>query len=47
VALTDEERYAYNRLMLALSITGSKLKLVRDTIDQIETGKSANAPNDR
>jgi hypothetical protein len=47
VALTDEEKYAYNQLMLALSITGSKLKLVRDTIDQIETGKSANAPNDR
>lgn len=32
-ALTKEEKYAYDRLMLALSITGSKLKIVRDTID--------------
>lgn len=32
-ALTREEQYAYDRLMLALSITGSKLKIVRDTID--------------
>jgi hypothetical protein len=32
-ALTAEERYAYRQLMLALSITGSKLKIVQDTID--------------
>ena len=32
-ALTNEERFAYRQLMLALSITGSKLKIVQDTID--------------
>lgn len=32
-ALTPEERYAYRQLMLALSISSSKLKIVRDTID--------------
>jgi len=32
--LTRDERYAYDRLMLALSITGSKLKVVQDTIDR-------------
>ncbi len=30
--LTEEEIYAYNRLVLALSITGDKLNLVRDKI---------------
>lgn len=39
--LTSEEKYAYNQLMLALSITGSKLRLVSDKID---TGKE-NAVN--
>jgi len=34
--LTAEEKYAYNQLMLALSITGSKLKIVKDKIDGIE-----------
>ena len=34
--LTKEETYAYNQLMLALSITGSKLKLVKDKIDRTE-----------
>ena len=34
--LTAEERYAYDQLMLALSITGSKLKLVKDAVDGIE-----------
>lgn len=34
--LTAEEQYAYNQLMLALSITGSKLKIVKDKIDGIE-----------
>jgi hypothetical protein len=33
VALSKEEKYAYDQLMLALSITGSKLKLVSDRID--------------
>jgi hypothetical protein len=32
--LTKEEKFAYDRLMLALSITGSKLKVVQDTIDR-------------
>src|SRR4030095_8580034 len=32
--LTKEEKYAYNRLMFALSIAGSKLRVVRDTIDR-------------
>lgn len=31
-ALTAEEKYAYDQLMLALSITGSKLKIVQDKI---------------
>ncbi|HQZ98272.1 MAG TPA: hypothetical protein PLP21_18275 [Pyrinomonadaceae bacterium] len=34
--LTSEERFAYNQLMLALSITGSKLKVVSDTINRAE-----------
>ena len=33
VKFTNEEKYAYGQLMLALSITGSKLKMVRDTIN--------------
>lgn len=32
VAVTKEEADAYNKLMLALSITGSKLKIVKDTV---------------
>lgn len=32
--LTTEEKYAYDRLMLALSIAGTKLKVVQDTIDR-------------
>lgn len=36
VKLTEEEKYAYEQLMLALSITGSKLKLVRDKVEGIE-----------
>ena len=34
--LTAEEKYAFERLMLALSITGSKLRIVKDKIDGIE-----------
>lgn len=33
VKLTEEEEYAYDQLKLALSITGSKLKLIRDKVD--------------
>lgn len=36
VKLTEEEKYAYEQLMLALSITGSKLKLVKDKVQGIE-----------
>jgi hypothetical protein len=32
-ALTEEEKYAYRQLMLALTISGSKLKIVKDTIN--------------
>jgi hypothetical protein len=32
--LTKEERYAYDRLMYALAITGSKLKMVQDSVDR-------------
>jgi hypothetical protein len=44
-ALTTEERHAYQQLMLALSITSSKLKIVQDTIDgtastENDTGKN-------
>ena len=31
--LTSEEKYAYDRLMLALSITGTKLRIVQETVD--------------
>jgi len=34
--LTAEEKYAYDQLMLALSITSSKLKIVKDTVSQID-----------
>ena len=34
--LTAEERYAYNQLMLALSITGAQLKIVKDKVQGIE-----------
>jgi hypothetical protein len=36
VKLTTDEKYAYDQLMLALSITSSKLRLVTDKIDAIE-----------
>ena len=36
VELTKEEKYAYEQLMLALSITGSKLRLVTDKIEGTE-----------
>ncbi|MEZ5427922.1 MAG: hypothetical protein R2747_16750 [Pyrinomonadaceae bacterium] len=39
VPLTEEEKYAYNQLMLALSITSSKLKMVRDKVEGSESQK--------
>jgi hypothetical protein len=35
-SLTKEEKYAYDQLMLALSITSSKLKIVKDKIEGME-----------
>lgn len=37
VKLTREEKYAYDQLMLALSITSAKLGLVKDKIAGVET----------
>jgi hypothetical protein len=34
--VTKEEQFAYDQLMLALSITGSKLKIVKDKVDGSE-----------
>ncbi|HEY8559820.1 MAG TPA: hypothetical protein VIL74_05410 [Pyrinomonadaceae bacterium] len=39
--LTAEEKYAYNQLMLALSITGSQLKIVKDKVQGIEDKNAA------
>lgn len=39
-ALTREEKYAYDRLMLALSITGSKLRMVQDKVNGLEVEKT-------
>jgi hypothetical protein len=36
VVLTDEEKHAYDQLMLALSITSSKLKIVKDKVNGVE-----------
>ncbi len=36
VRLTEEEKYAYDQLMLALSITSSKLNMVKQTVDGAE-----------
>jgi hypothetical protein len=36
VRLTKEEQYAYNQLMIALSFTSSKLKLVKDKVEGME-----------
>lgn len=45
--LTSQEKYAYGQLMLALSITSSKLKIVQDTINGIENKESAATKNER
>lgn len=37
VELTRQEKYAYDQLMVALYITGTKLKVVQDTINWNET----------
>lgn len=38
--LTKQEKYAYDQLMVALWITGSKLKVVQDTIDRVDDEKA-------
>ena len=38
VRLTKEEKFAYDQLMLALSITSSKFKLVKDKVEGVEMG---------
>lgn len=40
-ALTEEERYAYGQLMLALSISSEKLKVVQDAINGAEPNKDS------
>ena len=45
--LTRRERYAYERLMLALAISSSKLKLVKDAIDGVEATDNSRRQNDR
>ena len=47
VVLTKEEKQAYDQLMLALSIAGSKLKVVHDTIQGIEDPESPDARDER
>ena len=46
-ALTDEEKYAYRQLMLALSISSSKLKIVQDTINGSEETGFPGSTNQR
>lgn len=46
-ALTDEEKYAYRQLMLALSISSSKLKIVQDTINGNENIERTSSTNQR
>jgi len=41
IQLTAEEKNAYDQLMLALSITSSKLKIVKDTVSQINKPNTA------
>ncbi len=41
VRLTEEEKYAYEQLMLALSITSSKLKIVKEKVESAENQPTA------
>ena len=41
VKLTKEEKYAYDQLMLALSITSSKFKMVKDKVESVEEQNAA------
>ena len=46
-SLTAQERYAYNQLMLALSISSSKLKIVQDAVNGVEDTVSNKKENNR
>ncbi|HEX6124935.1 MAG TPA: hypothetical protein VFZ23_06125 [Pyrinomonadaceae bacterium] len=46
-ALTKEERYAYQQLMLALSISSSKLKIVQNAINGVEDADNSPLQNNR
>ena len=43
VKLTKEEKYAYSQLMLALSITSSKFKMVKDKVENVEEENAVRA----
>lgn len=47
VTLTKQEQYAYDQLRVALYITGSKLKVVQDTIDRVDEKKSDDARDEK
>jgi hypothetical protein len=46
VVLTAEEKYAYDRLMLALSISSSQMKIARDAINGVDESDTR-TPNNR
>lgn len=45
VKLTEEEKDAYEKLMLALSITSSKLKIVKDKVQNLDEQTAINTEN--
>ncbi len=45
VKLTEEEKAAYEKLMLALSITSSKLKIVKDKVQNLDDQTAINTEN--
>lgn len=45
--LTNEERHAYEQLMLALAISSSKIKVVHNAINGIEENENLRTPNNR
>lgn len=47
VILTKQEKYAYDQLRVALFITGSKLKVVQDTIDRVDDKKTEDARDEK
>ena len=46
-SLTAQERYAYNQLMLALSISSSQLKVVQDAVNGVEDTSGNKKENNR